>query len=173
MTEPAAYPVTIRAAKRFVREHHSHHPKIQGGLFGVAVAEAGRVCCVAIVGRPVARSLARDPRCIEVTREASDGTVHGAASACLRVAVAAALALGYRRLVSYTLLGETGTTYRKAGWHPAAITDGGEWDRPSRARQTALWPERKIRWEIGPDAAPRSRAARSLLWQSALAVPRG
>lgn len=72
---------------------------------------------------------------------------------CLAAITRAALALGYTRVVSYTGEHEAGTTYRACGWHRVALTDGGEWDCPSRARQPSLWPVRKWRWETGPDAA--------------------
>jgi hypothetical protein len=81
----------------------------------------------------------------------------------------AALALGYRRLVSYLLLGERGTSYRAAGWFPTALSAGGVWDRPSRpsgVRETAQ-SGTKVRWESGPDAASRDA---SLLAQVDAAV---
>ena len=134
-------PVTLRAARAHVQAHHSHLAAPVGGLFAVGVARDGVLCCVAIVGHPVARMLTG---CAEVTRVASDGTRH-AASMALGAAGRAGLALGWRRLVSYTLLGEPGTSYRAAGWWPVAVCDGGS----GRAR-------------TGP-ARPRSRlAARSV-----------
>lgn len=145
-------PVTISEARRHVARHHSHHRPPVGGLFACAVAEGDRVCCVAIVGRPVARMLDAHGSVAEVTRLASDGTRH-AASMCLAAATRGALALGWTRLVSCTLLGETGATYRAAGWRITGMSDGGDgW--LSRDRAPSAQPGAKVRWESGPAAAP-------------------
>lgn len=148
-------PVFVKTAMRWVREHHSHLPKVRGGAFAVGVAENERLVCVALAGRPP-RMLQRVPTVLEVTRVASDGTAPHAASKALGAIVRAALALGYRRLVSYTLLGEAGTSYRAAGWWPVALSHGGEWDRPSRPRKPSVAPGEKVRWEAGPDREPFS-----------------
>ena len=109
----AVVPVTIGEARRFVEREHSHHHAPLGGLFAVAVAAGDRVVCVGVVSRPVARKLG-GRGIAELTRTASDGTPH-AASMCIAAATRAALALGYRRIISYTLAGEAGTSYRAAG----------------------------------------------------------
>lgn len=150
-------PITISQARSFVARKHSHHGPPVSGLFAVSVADGERVCCVAIVGRPVSRVLDA-ARCAEVTREASDGTRH-AASMCLGAAVRAPLALGYRRIVSYTILGEAGTSYRAAGWHITGLTTGREWSCVGRPRAAAAQPGDKVRWETGPDAMPADGAA--------------
>lgn len=110
--------------------------------------------CVALAGRPSARLLAE---CAEVTRVASVGgeAAQHAASMALGAITRALLALGHTRLVSYTLLGEAGTSYRAAGWWPVAVTRGGEWGRADRPREAAAQPGRKVRWEYGPAALPR------------------
>ena len=144
-------PLTLTDARRHVEAHHSHHGAPIGGLYALGVAFGETLCCVAIVGRPVARMLAG---AAEVTRLASDGTKH-AASMALGAATRAGLALGWRRFVSYTLLGEAGTSYRAAGWWPVAVVRGREWSCPSRPRDEAAQPGDKIRWEYGPEALPR------------------
>lgn len=153
----AVVPVSLSAARAHVERIHSHHHAPVGGLFAVGIADSGRLCCVAIVGRPVARML-DDGSTAEVTRVASDGTPH-AASMCVGAAARAALALGYRRVVSYTLLGEPGTSYRAAGWRVTGLSGGGEWSREGRTRDAAGQPGAKVRWETGPDAAPLDEAA--------------
>lgn len=145
-------PLTLKAAHAHVQRHHSHLDRPQGGLCAVGVAEDGRLACVAILARPVARLLAQ-PGVAEVTRVASDGTQH-AASMCLGAITRAALALGYTRLVSSTLLGEAGTIYRACGWRPVTIGAGGEWSRSGRERSAAMQSGAKVRWETGPKALP-------------------
>lgn len=150
-------PITIGDARVFVQRHHSHHNAPVGGLLACAVAKDDRVCCVAVLSRPVARMLDARGDTAEVTRLASDGTRH-AASMCLAAVTRAALALGWRRLVSYTLLGEAGATYLAAGWRITglvAASDG--WN--SREGRTITQSGGKVRWETGPDALPADGAA--------------
>jgi len=149
-------PTNIGEARKFVEKHHSHLHAPVSGLCAVGVGDGAALCCVAILSRPVSRML-QSQGCAEVIRVASDGTEH-AASKALGAIARAALALGYRRLVSSTLLGEAGTSYRAAGWWPVAIgepTTRG-WDSHPRATAGShVQPGQKVRWEFGPDALPR------------------
>ncbi|MFG3545920.1 XF1762 family protein [Streptomyces sp. NPDC047725] len=102
-------PVRSREAKEFVRLWHRHHPPPTGQIFSLGAAdEAGILRAVALVGRPVARHL-NDGTTLEVTRTASDGT-RNANSLLYGAAWRAAKALGYRRLITYTQAGESGTS---------------------------------------------------------------
>lgn len=142
-------PITIGDARKWIERHHSHHHAPLGGLCAVAVADDGRVCCVGMLSRPVSRLLQASGACAEINRVASDGTTPHAASKVIATLTRAALALGYMRLVSYTLLGEAGTSYRAAGWWVAGITETSEgWH--SREGRTVVQNGRKIRWEFGP-----------------------
>lgn len=94
-------PITLREARAYVAERHRHHRPPQGGIFAVAAASDGEVCGVAIVGRPVAR-MAADGWTAEVTRLCTDGT-RNACSMLYRAAWRACRAMGYRRLITYTL----------------------------------------------------------------------
>jgi hypothetical protein len=139
-------PVTFREAAAFVARHHRHHRPARGQVFALAVAdEAGTIRGVAIVGRPVARRL-QDGWTLEVTRVATDGCPN-ACSALYGAAWRAARALGWRRLVTYTLATEPGTSLRAAGWRCIGETRGGSWDRPSRPRVDMAPTQAKIRWE--------------------------
>lgn len=136
-------PLSLRAANAFVQEHHRHHRAVQGGKFSLAVtmdgAEAAdatprrRIVGVAIVGRPVARHL-DDGWTLEVTRLCTDGTPN-ACSKLYAAACRAARALGYTRLITYTLPAEGGASLRAAGWHLVGLRGGGNWNRRNRPRQ--------------------------------------
>lgn len=144
---------TVKAAKRWVKAHHSRLKNLTGALAAVAV-EADRVLvCVAVVGQPKARKF-QIGTIAEVTRVASDGTARHACSMAYGAARRLALAMAYRRIISYTHLDEPAYALKAAGFWPVALTRGGEWDRPSRSRQMMLDPRKKIRWEAGPDALP-------------------
>ena len=161
--------VSLASAHAACDRWHSHHESAVGGLFALSAWVDGRCVCVGVVSRPVARMLDNGTTC-EVVRLASDGTVRGAASATLRACVREAVARGYRRVVSYTLLGEVGACYPAARWRPVAMTRGGQWDTPSRRRKPAKQPGRKVRWEAGPDAGPRSERAQRAINDHAGAV---
>jgi hypothetical protein len=139
-------PVSIQDARAYVAQHHRHHKAPLSGLFAVGAAEQGRIVGVAIVGRPVARML-QDGWTAEITRVATDGSKNACSmlyGACRR----AALALGWRRLVTYTLPEEGGASLRAAGWRVVAErTGGGSWSREQRPRVDKHPTQQKIRWE--------------------------
>lgn len=138
-------PVTLREARAFVDQHHRHHRSPQGGIFAVAVSDqAGSVRGVAIVGRPVARN-ASDGWTAEVTRVATDGT-RNACSMLYGAAWRAAKAMGYRRIITYTLKDEPGTSLRAAGWTVIGETKGGSWDRKTRPRIDTHPLQEKLCW---------------------------
>ena len=139
-------PCTIQDAKILVERWHRHHRPPTGGLFAVAVAnESGEVVGAAIVGRPVARGL-QDGWTVEVIRIATDGTPN-ACSALYGACWRAALALGWRKLVTYTLAEEGGASLRGAGYRCVGEAGGGSWSRPSRPRVDHAPTQVKIRWE--------------------------
>lgn len=139
-------PITIQDAREFVRQHHRHHRPPVSGLFAVACADSPtRINGVAIVGRPVARGLA-DGWTAEVTRVATDETPN-ACSILYAAAWRAARALGYRRLVTYTLSTESGVSLRATGWKCVGEAGGGSWSCKSRPRVDAHPTQAKLRWE--------------------------
>lgn len=138
-------PVSISDACEFVRQFHRHHRPPVSGLFAVACAEGERVCGVAIVGRPVARRL-QDGWTAEVTRLATDGT-RNACSLLYGASWRAARALGYRKLITYTLTTEPGTSLKAAGWREVAFTPGKSWSVPTRPRVDRHPLQERIRWE--------------------------
>jgi len=142
-------PCTLSDANAFVKQWHRHHKPTQGGLFAVAVSFGHEICGVAIVGRPVARAL-DDAWTAEVTRVATDGTRNACSmlyGACWR----AARALGWRRLVTYTLESEPGTSLKAAGWKVVGKVKGRSWDCPSRPRVDKHPTQGKLRWEPTPE----------------------
>ncbi len=138
-------PISFAEASRFVADHHRHHKPPVGWLFGVAVNDGEKVVGVAMIGRPVARML-QDGYTAEVNRLCTDSTPHVASmlyAACWR----AARALGYRRLITYILSSETGTSLRAAGWKLVGQAGGGTWHRGNRPRIDTHPTEQKTLWE--------------------------
>lgn len=138
-------PVSFAEANAFVAKHHRHHKPVTGCKFAVAAADDGRVVGVALVGRPVARSL-DDGWTLEVNRLCTDGH-RNACSMLYAAAWRAARALGYQKLITYTLDTEPGASLRAAGWRVVGRTAGGSWHCPSRPRVDTHPLQAKLRWE--------------------------
>ena len=138
-------PISLRQAMAFVQGVHRHHKKPQGGKFAIAAMVSDEMVGVAIVGRPVSRAL-DNGWTAEVIRVATDGT-RNACSFLYSHAKRAAQAMGYRKVITYTLIEESGASLRAVGWKRAGVAGGGSWSRPSRPRHQSHPEQKKIRWE--------------------------
>lgn len=149
-------PCDLKTAMSFVYKNHRHNKPPWGHKFSVACYDGDRLCGVAMVGWPVARMMS-DGLTVEVTRNCTDGT-HNACSMLYGACCRAAKALGYRRIITYTLESEPGSSLRASGWKIAQKSvGGGTWDCPSRPRELVQLSllgeevkystEKKIRWE--------------------------
>jgi hypothetical protein len=146
-------PVSLDEANAFVRELHRHHDPVPGAKFCVAVANfvdcapfESAIVGVAIVGRPVARML-DDGWTLEVNRTCTDGTKNANSmlyGACRR----AAWALGYKKLITYTMSSESGVSLNAAGWKCIGSAGGGSWARAIRPRIDTHPLQVKLRWEV-------------------------
>jgi len=141
-------PITLREANAFVEQHHRHHGPARGCIVCVAVADpsCADVVGVAIVSRPVARGL-DDGWTAEVVRCCTDGT-RNACSMLYAAAWRAVRALGYRKLVTYTLASEPGASLRAAGLRVVGEVRGRSWSCESRPRVDTAPLQDKLRWEI-------------------------
>jgi hypothetical protein len=139
-------PSTRDAANAFVRLHHRHAGVVQGYRFAIAAERGGQIVGVAIVGRPVSRTF-DDGRTAEITRLCTDGTKN-ACSFLYSAARRAARALGYERVITYTLATESGASLRAAGFVREAEVRAESWDRPGRARSDKHNIEPRVRWGI-------------------------
>jgi hypothetical protein len=137
-------PTSIKAALQWVKVHHRHLPNLQGGMFAAAIADDKGICGVAVAGNGprVWQGTGR----LVITRVATDGASNGC-SMLYGAICRAGKALGYLEAWTYTLPDEPGTSLRAAGFTDMGLTDGGEWDRPSRRRSKAVRPEPKRRWK--------------------------
>lgn len=139
-------PMGLDEANEFVKTHHRHHRPVIGYKFAIGVVdESNQVRGVAIVSRPVAR-MNDDGWTLEVTRVATDGCKN-ACSALYGSARRAAWALGYRRLITYVLNSEPGTSLTAAGWKCIGERGGGSWSRLSRPRVDTHPLQTKFLWE--------------------------
>lgn len=120
-------------ANTFVEQHHRHHRPVIGHVFSIGAALDGKIVGVAIIGRPVAR-MRDNGVTAEVTRLCTDGTPN-ACSFLYGASARAAFALGFKRIGTYILATEPGTSLTAANWRQIGETaGGGTWARPSRPR---------------------------------------
>ena len=144
-------PITFPEASEFIRLYHRHHKPTQGWKFGIAVNDGENIVGVIVVGRPVARMI-DDGYTAEVTRCCTNGHKN-AASMLYAAAWRAARAMGYRRLITYTLTEEQGTSLKASGYREMYKTSGGTWNRNGRPRVDKHPLGQKTLWEKAADEA--------------------
>ena len=121
-------PVSLAEANAFVAQHHRHHKPVTGHKFSIGCTADGRLVGVAIVGRPVSRYL-DNGLTLEVNR------------------LCTARAMGYLKIITYTLDTENGASLRAAGWTCAGLAGGKRWTG-SRRPAADLYPaQMKYRYE--------------------------
>lgn len=138
-------PINLDEANAFVARLHRHHKPVPGAKFSIAVADGHEVRGVAICGRPVARNN-DNGWTLEVSRCCTDGA-RNACSMLYRAAWRAAKAMGYRRLITYTLPEEGGASLRGAGFNLVGERGGGSWNCESRPRVDTHPLQKKLLWE--------------------------
>lgn len=148
-------PCSLRKANDFVQVYHRHNLRTSrdGGKFAIAAAVGVDVIGVGIVGNPLSATL-MDGFTVEVLRvctkpdapKNSNSLIYGA---CRSVW----FAMGGNRIITYTLVSESGSSLRGAGWTLAAESRGRKsvnWgksiDHLKRANQP-IYSEDKYRWE--------------------------
>ena len=140
-------PMSLTEANHFVSEHHRHHDPVVGHKFCAAIAdEWDKIRGVVIVGRPV-NMQTDNGWTLEVNRCCTDGVANGC-SMLYRTAWRAARAMGYTRLITYTLLEEGGRSLRGAGFKCVGERGGGSWNHKSRPRVDTHPTQMKWLWEL-------------------------
>jgi len=124
--------IGLDEANAFVTAHHRHHKPVVGHLFSLGASVGDDIVGVAIIGRPVSR-FRDDGLTAEVTRLCTDGT-RNACSFLYGASARAAFALGFKRIGTYILASEPGTSLTGTGWRMIGETPGKSWSVPSRPR---------------------------------------
>lgn len=138
-------PITLRQANEFVAQYHRHHKPTVGHKFSIGVCQDGKLVGVCICGRPVSRFL-DDGQTLEVNRLCTDGTKN-ACSILYGAAYRAAIAIGYKRVITYILESEPGTSLKAAGYICEGKAGGLEWSGKRRPKNENQYPhEMKTRW---------------------------
>lgn len=137
-------PITLSVANAFVAEHHRHHQPVIGHKYSIGCASDGRLVGVAIVGRPVSRHL-DDGMTLEVTRLCTDGAPN-ACSMLYAAAARAAKAMGYSKIITYTLDTEKGVSLRAACWRCEGQAGGKQWTGKRKPAKPMSPAQMKLRY---------------------------
>lgn len=139
-------PLTLAQANALVAELHRHHKPSTGHRFSLgAESEFGLLHGAVIVGRPMAR-MTEQYEIAEVVRLVTDGT-RNACSLLYGASARVAREMGFKRIQTFILESEPGTSLRAAGWRFDGLSAGGDWNRPSRGGRRIDQPQdAKQRW---------------------------
>lgn len=137
-------PISLKTANTYVTENHRHHKACRGCKFCIGVkSDVGELCGVAICGRPVSRYY-DDNLTLEINRLCTNGAKNACSilyGACIRIAKA----MGYKRIVTYTLQSENGASLKASNFQYDGIAGGKMWTG-TRARDNGVPHELKKRW---------------------------
>lgn len=140
-------PLTLDRANELVSTLHRHHKPVQGHRFSIGALEDAKLVGAAIVGRPSARMTNQYSEC-EVTRLVTDGSANACSflyGACARIA----REMGFDKIHTFVLESEPATSLKAAGWKFDGLTEGGDWNRPSRGGRRIDQPMcRKQKWTL-------------------------
>lgn len=140
-------PLTLKQANDLVSALHRHHKPVVGHRFSIGVKdENGVLHGAAIVGRPTGR---KNPQYdwAEVTRLVTNGQKN-ACSALYAASARIAKEMGFKRIQTFILEEETGVSLKAAGWEFERMSEGGDWNVPSRGgRRTDQPQQAKQRWK--------------------------
>lgn len=142
-------PISLKEANAFVEKYHRHHKPVVGHKFSVAASNGEKIVGVAIVGRPVARYL-DDGWTLEVNRLCTDGTKN-ACSFLYSAAWRAARNMGYKKLITYILKSENGSSLKASGWKCIGEAGGLRWTGKRRPEIDLYPAQMKLRFEIEED----------------------
>lgn len=129
-----AVPLELKDANEYVAKYHRHHKPVSRDKFRVACEEDGEIVGIIQVGRPLSRHL-DDGNTLEVLRCCTNGRPNVASFLYSRVA-RIAREMGYKKIITYILQSELGTSLKASGWElDKDDCGGGTWSSPSRPRE--------------------------------------
>lgn len=147
-----AEPIELKQAQAFINQLHRHHSAAVRDKFRIAAKKVGGgIVGVAQVGRPIARNLC-DGYTLEVLRLCTNGEKDVCSflySRCARIAKE----MGYRKIITYILETETGTSLKASGWVCEDANCGGAtWENCTRTKERPVqlsMIEQKQKYPVG------------------------
>ncbi len=134
MSKLVAIPLELKQANEYVSNSHRHHDPVYRDKYRIGCLSGGELVGIVQVGRPVSRML-DDGKTLEVVRLCSNGEKNVCSFLYSRAA-RIAKELGYKRIITYILDSESGSSVIAAGWKYEASIKGHSWNCPSRPRNT-------------------------------------
>jgi len=144
-------PCTIREAKKFVREHHRHAPRVTGAILAIGLEHEHQMIGVGLLGRPSSRMLDADRFTAEAIRVCvRDGAPKGAGSKLTSRLKRIWQLQGGIWFKTYTLASESGDSLRGAGAQIDREIKRRKWSCASRPRaDREIEGHDKFRWDFG------------------------
>tara|TARA_R110002050_G_C8562346_1_gene481789 strand:- start:54 stop:515 length:462 start_codon:yes stop_codon:yes gene_type:complete len=135
----SAVPITLRESNEYIKNFHRHNKPVQGCKFCIACVYENKIVGVCVIGRPISR-FKDDGFTAEVTRTCVfDHAPKGVNSFLYARAWKAWRAMGGKKIITYTLQSESGSSLRGAGWkilHEVEINNNQGWtSRENRVLQ--------------------------------------
>jgi len=128
--------VELKEANAFIDVTHRHHKPVRGHRFSIGAECGGKLVGIATIGRPVAPKTDKK-HIAEVTRLASNGSKN-VCSFLYGKAARIARELAFKKIQTFVLLSEPGTSLKAAGWVCEGKTGDGDWtNRPGRSSDNA------------------------------------
>lgn len=118
-------PITFKQASDFINKNHRHHGATVGCKFCIGLFEGEKMIGCAVCGRPVSRYLDDGLTC-EINRLCTDGTMN-ACSMLYGASARVAKAMGYRKIITYILESENGSSLRASNFVCDGIAGGTHW----------------------------------------------
>jgi hypothetical protein len=145
MTRLRLKPLTRTQVNDLIRNWHRHHKPVPGYRFAIGARVGNELVGAIVVGRPVAQETEQYD-IAEATRCVTNGHKN-ACSFLYSAAARAAEAMGFERIQTFILESESGVSLKAAGWTFDGISQGGDWNRPSRGGRRTDQPQcSKQRW---------------------------
>lgn len=138
-------PIELKQANEFVAKHHRHHKPVRFHRFSLSLWDNNKLVGVAIVGKPVAR-LVDQSTTLEVSRLCTNGKKN-ACSMLYSAAARVGKELGYKKIQTYILESEFGSSLKASNWINEGVAGGGQWKHTDgKPRRTDQPTEKKQRW---------------------------
>jgi len=139
-------PISFKEASEYIERFHRHNGKTVGCKFTIGCFDGDKLVGVAVCGRPVSRHY-DDGLTLEINRVCTDGT-YNACSILYGASSRIAKDMGYKKVITYTLVTENGASLKASGFKCEGQTGGIEWTgirnpKNKEYQQISLFPQRE------------------------------
>ena len=143
--------IDLNLANSFISKHHRHSVPLKpiNVKYLIGLENEGKLIGVAILGRPCNRHI-EDGKTIEIRRLATNG-LKNACSFLLARCCELSFALGYNKIITYTLEIESGSSLKATGFEISHKSkSSGKWRKTTQTRldgREMIPTQNKICWQ--------------------------